>query len=112
MKVEVYLKSKSQEFMYEQPTEAWTGRWSWAPPARPIFDPRNSGQLSVKDLKYRREEFGGLIYNPKTTVVYKADKEAIDVLEDLQKGTKPEEVIGKRNLDKGSLDRFVSQILE
>jgi len=91
MKAEMYLENIFQEFPPEGNGHSIPIAKGWPQkggcPCRgggiariPDGDPRTG----ISNVFLRREEFGGLLFDPRTSVVYSLDQEAYSFLEKLQ----------------------------
>ena len=60
----------------------------------------------------RREDFGGLLWNPSTNRVFELDQEAFDVLMTLQEGTGMGRVAKKHGIQDAEVHKLMAQISE
>lgn len=92
MKFELYVRHILQEHPdFEMPAANWTGRWVKSPtygkfcPCKGSVARVPTDELSdVMSVFLRSESFGGLMYDSRTTAIYKLDKEAFSLVQDLQ----------------------------
>ena len=60
----------------------------------------------------RKEDFGGLLWNPRTNRVFELDQEAYDVLMTLQEGTGMDRAVKKHGIRDAELHTLMAQISE
>ncbi len=60
----------------------------------------------------RKEEFGGLLWNPDTNRVFELDSEAFKVLMTLQEGTGTEKAVREHGVSLSDLHKLMAQISE
>lgn len=115
--MELYLRFIQQEFpderVVEQPTVSWE-YVGWDP-----YDPRPlsncdseipKGVKRVNNLKARKESFGGLVYDPMTTAVFKVDHDEFRILKLLCKGVPPLEIADVLGLYSGNVESFLDSL--
>ena len=105
MLVEVYLNDINNEFIEDGCSHFW---WQ---------SKKNSELETLKpnpmdNLTIRNEQFGGLVYNMVTGIVYKLDNEAYSIIYDLKQGLNPLQVSRKYGLNKASIFYVVSSVIK
>lgn len=126
MKASVYLSSLHQDLIDNIRTEeefskignaAWTlccDGFCCILDFSKFTDPRDLVANDPKPMSWyiRREEFGGLLWNPDTNRVFELDKEACDLLLTLQEGTGLERAAKKYGVTAAQVHSLMAQISE
>ncbi|MFQ5981536.1 MAG: hypothetical protein ACE5OZ_25615 [Candidatus Heimdallarchaeota archaeon] len=105
MRFEMYVRHIFQEHAedypaMEIPVADWTGRWTKSPtygkycPCKGAVAmiPHDEELITLQRIFLRSEEFGGLLYDPTTTIIYKLDQEAFTLVQKLQSFMKEKKV--------------------
>jgi hypothetical protein len=129
MRIELYLRDVMQDFpddkyclsKYSEKSNNWNDSPPWYNPwtnnpwyqtmdSRMLFDSQKASHEVTERLKIRREEFGGLLFDPLTAAVYKADAEACNFIELVKAGDIPDEAGRKMKLQQDQLMDFMKQL--
>jgi len=108
MKVELYLENINMEFAnVEKDAGKYWNKWKQS------YGPYVSCDRSLKpeELLYRTEEFGGLVFNPRSNKVFKVDSDVIDVLVSLQ-GKTLDEVSKDKDVEEATINAALSRLLD
>lgn len=116
MKIELYLEKINQEMIQVGPGSRadCTTYVSWTKSCC-ILDFKLATQKSgFTDPGYlmRKEEFGGLLWSPRTGAVYQLDEEAYHTLLELEHGLNEELVARRMRVPTGQVHTFVGELTQ
>lgn len=119
MKIELYLRSLLQEYpdSFKSATE-WPAQWSyhhdyweqWRYQSQSKTIDLPNGTARIKLLKLREEKFGGLLYDPISTAVFKVDREAFKTLTLLQNGLSLDQIMDSIRVPVSTLNEFIQKL--
>lgn len=125
MKIEFYILDVDGEYPLRvikekiRLDEIWSGEYHQGPyhPRRTIVDPtikvkHNSGMERMKQWRIRKEDFGALIYDRITRMVFKADEEALRLVECIQKGLSLDEASRDLRIDIAKIKECINRVGE
>lgn len=129
MHIELYLRDIMQDFPDNKSSlstcpencDSWNDSPPWYNPwtnqpwyqtmdSKIISDSKEPAYGLTGRIKMRKEKFGGIIFDPLTAVVYKADAKAYKFIELVKAGSMPDEAGRKMKLQHEECNDFLKEL--